>query len=412
MGRLALKDELLDAQVLRAVGAALYGGADIGECLSTAGRVRGNDLDSWHARWHATAESVARLAERAAAAGSAETARLAYLRACTYYRTAGVMLFGLPLDPRLVESNARQTETFRSAAALMTVPPEPVEIPFEQAALPGYFFRPRDDTRARATVILTGGYDGTAEELYFYNGAAALARGYNVLAFDGPGQGAALLQRGLVLRPDWENVIAPVVDYALTRPEVDAARIALIGLSLGGHLAPRAASVERRLAACIADCGAFDLHAAFLARMPGPLADAYVAEKPWARRVVHSRLHALSRKPTAGWALRRGMLVHGAADPVAFVEATREYTLAGHAEQITCPTWVCNAELDDIGASAPQLVEALTCDKTFVHFTAAEGAGDHCEAGARALYHARSFGWLDQLLHPERHVRPRNAGVA
>ena len=89
-----------------------------------------------------------------------------------------------------------------------------------------------------------------------------------------------------------------------------------------------------------------------------------------------------------------------------------EYTLAGRAEQITCPTWVCNAELDDIGASAPQLVEALTCDKTFVHFTAAEGAGDHCEAGARALYHARSFGWLDQLLHPERHVRPRNAGVA
>ena len=205
-----------------------------------------------------------------------------------------------------------------------------------------------------------------------------------MLAFDGPGQGAALLQRGLVLRPDWENVIAPVVDYALTRPEVDPARIALIGLSLGGHLAPRAASVERRLAACIADCGAFDLHAAFLARMPGPLADAYVAEKPWARRVVHSRLHALSRKPTAGWALRRGMLVHGAADPVAFVEATREYTLAGRAEQITCPTWVCNAELDDIGASAPQLVEALTCDKTFVHFTAAEGAGDHCEAGARA----------------------------
>ena len=104
MGRLALKDELLDAQVLRAVGAALYGGADIGECLSTAGRVRGNDLDSWHdevardggVRWRGWPS------ERPPT-GSAETARLAYLRACTYYRTAGVMLFGLPLDPRLVE---------------------------------------------------------------------------------------------------------------------------------------------------------------------------------------------------------------------------------------------------------------------------------------------------------------------
>jgi hypothetical protein len=118
--------------------------------------------------------------------------------------------------------------------------------------------------------------------------------------------------------------------------------------------------------------------------------------------LVGRLLDALSKKATAGWALRRGMLVHGVADPLAFVEAAREYTLAGRAEQIRCPTWVCNAEGDDIGASAPQLVEALICPKTFVRFTVAEGAGDHCEAGARALYHARSFGWLDELLHPER----------
>ena len=72
----------------------------------------------------------------------------------------------------------------------------------------------------------------------------------------------------------------------------------------------------------------------------------------------------------------------------------------GRAADITCPTWVCNAEGDDISASAPQLVDAMTCEKTYVHFTAAEGAGDHCEQGARALYHARSFAWLDELLHP------------
>ncbi len=60
------------------------------------------------------------------------------------------------------------------------------------------------------------------------------------------------------------------------------------------------------------------------------------------------------------------------------------------------------AEGDDISASAPQLVGAMTCEKTYVHFTAAEGAGDHCQQGARALYHARSFAWLDDLLHPTR----------
>lgn len=402
MTRLVLKDELLDAQVLRVVGSALSTGGDIGECLATARRIDEDDLDSWFSAWWATADAVGGLARREAAAGHVRTARLAYLRACNYYRTAGAMLLRPPLDRRAIDANAMQTEMFREATALMGPTVETLEIPFEGTTLPGYFFRAGDDTRPRATVILTGGYDGTCEELYFYNGVAALARGYNVLAFDGPGQGGALIRRGLTMRPDWESVVTPVLDYALTRPDVDPGRVALIGLSLGAHLAPRAASADHRLAACIADCGAFDLHAAFLARLPGPLANGLAGGRRRARSLTNTVLTRMLDRPTAGWALRRGLVVHGVDNPLALLDALREYTLAGRAEHITCPTWVCNAEGDDIGASAPELVAALTCEKTFVRFTAAEGAGDHCEAGARALYHARSFGWLDEHLHPER----------
>lgn len=396
-----MKDELMDAQVLRAMGCAPYGGSDVGECLATARRVKGTDLDGWHDEWVATAREVAGLAETAEAQGRRATARLAHLRASTYYRTAGVMLMGAPTDPRLVACNARQTETFHRAAALMDRPPELLEIPYEGTTLPGYFFRAADDDRPRATVVLTGGYDGTVEELYFFNGAAALERGYNVLAFDGPGQGAALLQRGMVLRPDWESVVTPVVDHALARPEVDPERIALIGLSLGAHLAPRAAAGEHRLAACVADCGAYDLYAAFLERLPGPVATRFAEGERAAVAGVRTLLEVMAGKPTAGWALRRGLQVHGAPDVLSLVEMWKDYTLAGRAERIGCPTWVCNAEGDAISASAPQLVEALTCEVRFVTFTAAEGAGDHCEAGARLLYHARSFGWLDALLRPE-----------
>ncbi len=247
----------------------------------------------------------------------------------------------------------------------------------------------------------SGGYDSTAEELYFLNGAAALARGYNVIAFDGPGQGGALIQRGLTLRPDWETVIAAVLDHVLTFDEVDPSRVALIGLSLGAHLAPRAASVERRIAACIADCGSFDLYASFLSRLPGPLARSFAGGGRVATRVVRVILGRVIGDPTGGWALRRGLLVHGVPDALAYVEAIKPFTLQGRAELIACPTWVCHAEGDDISSSAPQLVSALTCPREYVLFTAAEGAGDHCEAGARELYHARSFGWLDELLHPE-----------
>ncbi|HEX3874372.1 MAG TPA: alpha/beta fold hydrolase [Solirubrobacteraceae bacterium] len=405
MTRLGLDDELLDAQLLRAVGTSLYDGADLGECLQAAQAaqaVRGVDLDAWHDAWVALAERVAALARAEQQAGHLVSARSAYLRASTYFRTAGVMLFAVPVDPRQVTCNLRQTEMFRLAAALMRAAPEVLEIPFEDASLPGYFIRPDGDPRPRATVVLTGGYDGTCEELYFYSGAAALARGYNVLAFDGPGQGAALFQQGMPMRPNWESVITPVIDYAVSRADVDPGRLALIGLSLGAHLAPRAASREHRLAALIADCGSYDLQAALLARLPAPLAARYAAGDRGARLVLRAILKVVAGKPTAGWALRRGQLVHGLTSPIAYVDALSDYSLAGHAQQITCPTWVCNAEHDEIGASAPELVAALDVESVFVEFTAAEGAGDHCEQGARTLYHARSFAWLDDLLQPHR----------
>lgn len=400
MTRLIFRDELLDAQLLRVLGSSPYGGSDLGECLAAARRVRGRDLASWHTAWSTAAETVAVLAEREAAAGHDDSARLAFLRSSSYHRTAGVMLMGAPLDPRLATAYRRQSEVFRRAGRLMRPEAEILEIPFEGSTLPGYFFRAGEDRRPRATVILTSGYDGTAEELYFANGAAALARGYNVLAFDGPGQGGALIEQGLALRPDWENVITPVLDFALERSDVDPARVALIGWSLGAHLAPRAASREHRFAACIADCGAFDLYAAFLERLPQPLAEGFRRGRRRARTAVARILAAMAGRPTGGWALRRGMLVHGCTDALAMVDLLRDFSLAGRAEQITCPTWVCSAEGDDISASAALLVEALTCEKAYVHFRADEGAGDHCEQGARTLYHARSFGWLDEHLRP------------
>ena len=401
MTRVLFKDELLDAQLLRVLGSAGYGGADIGECLGAARHVREAELDSWYEEWRRLGDRVEALAREAEAAGRSETARVAYLRACSYHRTSGVMLLGYPLDPRVVTAHRAQKAAFQAAMRLTRLPVEGVEIPFEGARLPGYLFKPSAAAGHRATVILIGGYDGTCEELYFLTGAAALQRGYNVLAVDGPGQGSALIEHGLTLRVDWENVIAAMIDDLVARPEVDSDRIAVIGLSLGAYLAPRAASGESRLAACIADCGSYDLYAAALDRMPPPLADGLREGRRWARLAIRPVLRALAAKPTAGWALRRGMLVHGAPSPLAYLDSLRDFTLRGHAGRITCPTWICNAEEDDIGASAPQLVEALTCPKTFVRFTTAEGAGDHCEQGARALYHARSFGWLDQLLRPD-----------
>ncbi len=88
--------------------------------MATARRISGTDLDSWYSEWTATADAVFAAAE---AAENVVAARHAFFRACTYYRAAGGMLLGAPLDPRLVEATQRQADAFRRGAALLDVPP-------------------------------------------------------------------------------------------------------------------------------------------------------------------------------------------------------------------------------------------------------------------------------------------------
>ncbi len=86
-----------------------------------------------------------------------------------------------------------------------------------------------------------------------FGGAGALARGYNVLFFDGPGQQSQLFEQGSFFRHDWEAVITPVVDFLLGRPEVDAGKLALYGVSQAGYWVPRAIAFVHRPAAAVAD---------------------------------------------------------------------------------------------------------------------------------------------------------------
>ena len=396
-----MRDELFEAQMFRALGYAPSGAADAGECLATASRISGTNLDQWHSEWLATARRVRELAEASAAAGHSESARNGYFRASNYYRTAGVFAVGSPIDARLVEAHRLEVDSFRQGAALLQAAPEIVEIAYEDGPLPGYLFRAGDANSPQATLILTTGYDGTAEELYFANGAAALARGYNVLSFDGPGQGSMIIDRGVPFRPDWENVIAPVVDFLVDQPGVDPTRIGLIGLSFGGYLAPRAATKEHRLAACVSDCGPYDLFDAAVRRLPGPLAAQLSHGRPGLVRLLDRLARFVMSKPTAGWALRRNLMVHGLTDPLEYFRMAPQYSLKGIEHEIRCPTFVCNTDADDLAVDAPKLFEALTCpNKKYVEFKAADGAGDHCEALARTAFHQQVFDWLDEVLTP------------
>jgi pimeloyl-ACP methyl ester carboxylesterase len=395
---LVLQDELFDAQFVRALAYVRSGGAEIGECVETARRITRTDGELWYREWRATAERAEQAAWRSADAGDVPGARDAFLRASNYYRTAGLFLMGAPVDDRFRYTAGKQTETFRAGAARFASPPEVLRIPYEGTTLPGYFFRAGDDGAPRPTVVLTNGYDGTVEELYFANGAAALERGYHVLAFDGPGQGSVILDQGIPFRPDWEHVVTPVIDAAVARPEVDAAKIVLIGWSFGGYTAPRAASGEHRLAGCVADSGPYDLHDALLARIPGVLGRGLADGSRVARTVLGKALESTMRKPSAGWALRRSLWVHGVDGPMAYVDLMAEYSMKGREHLVRCPTFVCRTAGDDLSVGATTLADRLACPTEYVEFGPDDDVTGHCEMTGRAVFHQRLFRWLDDVL--------------
>src|SRR5580698_7147017 len=151
--RLHFKDDLYDAQLLRAVGHATYRGAEIGECLATVEPVKEQDADGWYDAWMKTAARVHALADESLAAGRAVSARDGYLRASNYYRTAYVFLLRPPLEERVTRAYDLQSATFRSAAALFGPAFEFVRIPYDGAGdlpagdLPAYVARVDDQKR-------------------------------------------------------------------------------------------------------------------------------------------------------------------------------------------------------------------------------------------------------------------------
>jgi len=380
-----------------------YGGADFGEIQAVATAVGDGDDSAFYDAWIAAADRMAGEADSALARHHKDSARDLLLRASVFYAASYHPLYGKPVDARLLNAFRKQSSALDRGLSLFNEPIRSVRIPFEKTGMPAYLIPAvGHENEVRPLIIFTNGYDGTMTDMYFASAVAATRRGYHCLLFDGPGQGGMLYKQSIYLRPDWDSVITAVVDFALGQRIVDGRKIALNGWSLGGFLAPRAASGEHRIAALIADPGTWSIADGFrefvIHNLKVPREEA--ADLGQLDDKILARMDAIVRNDAAlKWkVIQRGFWVHGVDNLREYLSSAEQFTMKGHAESIKCPTLLTMAENDSLGTSAPSFYEALTCEKTLLRFTAAEGAAGHCEMQNRSLVNRRTLDWLDEVF--------------
>lgn len=392
-----IKPPLFNAQLIRSLGCTTYRGAELGECFAIANQIEPGNKESWYTHWFAFANNNYTMAETYRKKGAFFDAKSAFLRACTYYRTAYFFLEDEPDDPRIEHALQCSVRAFHQALEFFDTPVEKVVIPFTNTTLPGYLYLNNTTSKGPKPILIdTGGGDGTKEESYFNTAAEALERGFHCLNFEGPGQGSVLRLNKIPFIPDWEQVIEKVIDFVIERPEVDPNKIFLIGRSFGGYLAARAVTKEKRIAACIVDPGIFDASSSLEEKFNSLVAHHF----PDLRNAPLQNVieEAIKTDANLRFMLESRKWRFGAKTIEEMLQKTRAYTLYGLVENIQCPMLVCDNTLEYITlGQAKKLYDQLQCKKHYILFNAEDGTGGHCEPLAPRLFSAQVYAWLSDL---------------
>ncbi len=387
-----------DFEIRSVIGHADEGGADIGEVLAATAHVHKGDHEAWFTAWDALATRTLATADAAASAGHAVSAAAAYLRAASYFSVAVNAASGADDAARLADAFAHQQRAWAGFVGHADLDVTAVEIPYEDDPLPGLFFRPATAAQAvRPTVVAVNGSDGALSSLWASCVAPALRRGYNVLVFDGPGQQTQLFDAGVPFRPDWENVLTPVYDFVAGLDGVDAARIALYGISQGGYWVARALAFEHRYAAAITDPGIVDVSTSWTGHLPKSLLK--LLAEGQIEKFDKEMAFGLKFSPDTARTWQFRARPYGTTGYGETIAAVQKYTVADVAASITTPLLILSPEGEQFWpGQAEQLADLTKGRSTLERFTAAEGAGGHCQPLARGLTAQRMFDWLDETL--------------
>lgn len=383
-------DQTYHFQTLRALNDIPYGGADTSEILATIEHIKAGDADGWYEAWGRTGDRVSELA-----CGTRDpiSRGRALLRAHNYYRTAEFLL--APHDPRRAISWKKNLETFYQGLDALGVRYERISAPYGAHHLNALYFSGSPGSEKRPLIVICGGFDSTLEELYFVLVAAGLERGYSVLAYEGPGQGSIIREQGIPFTHEWEKPTAAILDEYL-RAHPLPTKIVLVGMSMGGYLAPRAAAFDGRIDGVVAFDVFFDFGAISSRSVPP---EAFWLDRHGLGSVLNAIVKIKSAfSPSLRWALQNSRWVMGTRGLMETAEALRAFTLRNVAQRITSDVLIL-AGADDHFVPIEQIKQfesSLTQARsvTSVVYDRESGGAEHCQLGAVTLWHMAFFDWL------------------
>lgn len=335
--------------------------------------------DAFCRAWQQAADKVAALAQTDERAGNLRAAGGKYARAAGYYFAAERQT---ALDHPGREALYRNMlSSFDKFTSLRRLDCERVEIPYENGtSLPALYVRGKGDAPKKPCMVHFDGLDVNKEWLYLSGMPTELAeRGVSTLIVDHPGVGEALRKRGMKTIVETERPASACLDWLAAQTDVDADRVGMMALSLGGYYAMRAAAFEPRFRCCVAWGALYDVGLGVRRRMQGAAS----------QKSVHHYFEHIQ------WVIG----VKSMEEVAAFAD---RMTLNGILDRICCPILIVHGEND---RQVPLEFAHRTYEESVnsvgrelkIH-TIAEGGSEHCSVDNVSLTTDYMAHWIARTL--------------
>ncbi len=345
---------------------------------------RATDFETWIALF-------SEAAEKAAAAGEHLKAALCY-RAAQFYTLNGAKDGqGRPLRETLYEKCMEHYDAHYRACPEIRYE----RVPFSDGYLPVYYMKPE---HPKGVIVLHGGYDSLIQEFLEFLPYFA-SRGYETYFFEGPGQGEVLMRCHIRMTPEWERCTAAILNHFALDD------VTLIGISLGGYLAPRAAAYDRRIQRVVMFDLIYDFYGAITRKMGKAKAKLFDYMTAHPRSLLWKWLEKnLEENYFTRWLLGQGYAIYeNVHTPCEYFNCIKQYNTRELSPLLTQDVLVLAGTEDLYTIYYEEQLRALKNARSVTGrlFTEAENAGHHCQIGNLPLVLETITDWIERTTNGE-----------